>query len=104
MILSIEGEINAKKLCNIKELNKIDEVYSSNSCRAIGTAKYIAEKNNLKIKIDNRINERKLGINTINDLPKEFQHKSLCDSNLKLESGESLNEVNERFSNFLNEI
>ncbi len=57
MILSIEGEENAKILCEIDELKGIN-IYSSNSARAIGTAKYIAEMNNVKIKIDNRINGR----------------------------------------------
>ena len=45
MILSPQGEENAKKLCNVDELKNIDELYSSNSSRAIETAKYLAEVN-----------------------------------------------------------
>ena len=58
MILSSQGEENAKKLCNVNELKDINEIYASNSSRAIETAKYLAENNNLKIKLDNRINAR----------------------------------------------
>jgi broad specificity phosphatase PhoE len=42
MILSVEGEEKAKKLCDIKELKNIKNIYSSNSFRAIGTAKYLS--------------------------------------------------------------
>lgn len=49
-----QHEENAKKLCNINELNGIYEIYASNSSRAIETAKYLAESNNLKIKLDKK--------------------------------------------------
>lgn len=104
MILSPEGEENARKLCELDELKDIDEIYSSDSFRAIGTAKYIAEKNNLKIKLDSRINERNLGISKINDMPSDFSFSSFFDKDLKMPNGESLNEVDVRFKSFLNEI
>jgi 2,3-bisphosphoglycerate-dependent phosphoglycerate mutase len=104
MILSVEGEENAKKLCNIDCLLNIDAVYASNSFRAIGTAKYIAEANNLNITIDDRINERNMGINKISDLPEDYNSKSLIDKNYKLDRGESLNELDQRVEEFMNEI
>ena len=52
MILSPKGEENAKRLCNVEELRNISELYSSNSSRAIETAKYLSELNNLKIVMD----------------------------------------------------
>lgn len=104
MILSSEGEEKAKKLCNIKELKDADEIYSSNSFRAIATAKYIAEKNNKKIKLDDRINERKLGVKYINQLPSDFTDHSFKNKNYKINNGETLNEVDLRFNNFINEI
>jgi len=104
MILSKDGEINAEKLCNIKELEGIKTIYASDSYRAIGTAKYIAELNKTKVKLDSRINERVLGIKKITDLPEGFSQKSFEDRNLKMENGESLNEVNKRFSDFINEL
>lgn len=104
MILSSEGENNAKKLCELDELKNIDEIYSSDSFRAIGTAKYIAEINNIKIKLDNRINERNLGIKTINDLPVNFSQDSFNNKELKILNGESLNEVDNRFNSFIKDI
>ena len=101
MILSSEGESNAKRLCELDELKNIDEIYSSDSFRAIGTAKYIAELNNLKIKLDSRINERNLGINTINDLPQNFSQDSFNNKELKMPIGESLKEVDNRFISFI---
>ena len=84
MILSVKGEENAKKLCEIEELKKIDEVYSSNSARAIGTAKYLAELNNKSIKLDERINEREFGVDYIEELPDNYTKKSFDDKNFKL--------------------
>lgn len=60
IILSIEGERKAKELSKREELKNIDVLYSSNYVRAIATAKYIANKNNLNINIDDRLGERKL--------------------------------------------
>ena len=104
MILSVEGEENAKKLCSIKELQNISEVYASNSFRAISTAKYVSESNGLKIKLDDRINEREFGVNCLRELPAQFTKKSFEDNNFKTEKGESLNDLNKRFNNFINEI
>ncbi len=81
MILSPKGEENAKKLCNVEELKNISEIYSSNSSRAIETAKYLSELNNLKIKLDDRINER------------DFELKQFNDENYKVGYGESQKEV-----------
>lgn len=104
MILSVEGEENAKKLCSIKELQNISEVYASNSFRAISTAKYVSESNGLKIKLDERINEREFGVNCLRELPAQFTKKSFEDNSFKTEKGESLNDLNKRFNNFINEI
>ncbi len=104
MILSSEGEENAKKLCNLQDMNNLDVVYSADSYRAIGTAKYVAELNNLKIKLDNRINERNLGVNTISELPENQTYESFINKDYKFGSGESLNEVDSRFNSFIDEI
>lgn len=104
MILSVEGEEKAKKLCDIEEINDFDEIYSSNSFRAIGTAKYIAELNNKKIILDDRINERELGVKFISELPNDYTEHSFNDKNYKIVNGESLNEVDLRFNDFIDEI
>ena len=60
IILSVEGEAEANNLSKNKELEDISEVWSSTYVRAIETAKYIAERNSLKINIDSSLNERRL--------------------------------------------
>lgn len=60
IILSVEGEAEAKNLSQNKELGDISEVWSSSYVRAISSAKYIAERNSLKINIDSSLNERRL--------------------------------------------
>ena len=104
MILSIEGEEKAKKLCRVDELKDLDEIYSADSYRAIGTAKYVADMNNKRIILDNRINERDLGIERVDELPDNFSVDSFNNKDLKFKSGESLNEVDKRFNSFLKEI
>ena len=104
MILSSEGEEKAKKLCDIEEFKDIDAIYSADSFRAIGTAKYVAEMNSLKIRLDKRINERNLGVNTISELPENFSKDSFDNKELKYKNGESLNEVDNRFNSFINEV
>jgi len=104
MILSVKGEENAKKLCNVEELKNIDDIYASDSFRAIGTAKYISEQNDLKIKLDSRINERDFGVERIADLPDNFNKLSFDNKNFKINKGESLNNVDNRFKSFINDI
>jgi len=104
MILSVEGEKKAEKLCEIEELKNIDDIYSSNSFRAIATAKYLAENNNTKIKLDDRINEREFGCKYLNQLPPDFTKKSFDNKNYKFLDGESLNEMDSRLNDFINEI
>ena len=104
MILSVEGEEKAKKLCDIKELKNIKNIYSSNSFRAIGTAKYLSELNNTKIKLDDRINERNLGVKYISDLPDDYTKHLFNDKNFKVYDGETLNDVDSRFNDFIKDI
>ena len=104
MILSPQGEENAKRLCNVEELKGINEIYASNSSRAIETAKYLAENNNLKIKLDERINEREFGVKYIKDLPADFTKLSFENKDFKVNDGESLNEVDERFKSFIRNL
>lgn len=104
MILSPLGEEKAKELCNIEELKNINEVYSSNSSRAIETAKYLAESNNVKIKLDDRINEREFGVLYLKDLPNDFNKLSFDDKTYKIGDGESLDDVDNRFKSFISEL
>ena len=60
--------------------------------------------NNVKIKIDNRINEREFGIEYLSDLPKDFTEHSFIDKNFKIKYGESLNDMDNRFNEFISDI
>lgn len=104
MILSSVGEEKARNLISIKELHNIKKIYSSDSARAIGTAKYLAEFNDTKIIIDKRINERDFGIEYLSDLPDNFVLNQFLNKDLKYKNGESLSEVSKRFENFINEF
>ena len=104
MILSVEGEKRAEKLCEIAELNNVERIFASDSVRAIASAKYLAEKNNIKIELDERINERIFGIERLNELPKDFNKLSFDDKNYKMKNGESFNDVDKRFIDFINDL
>lgn len=60
IVLSVEGEKKAEEISNLDILKNIEELWSSNYVRTISTAKYIADKNNININIDESFNERKL--------------------------------------------
>ena len=102
--LSIEGEKIAGEIANKKEFENIDVLFSSNYVRAIQTAKYIAEKNNLEIYIVSDLGERKFGINDWSELPSDFERKQFLDENYKIGNGESRKEVCERMLEFINYI
>lgn len=95
-ILSLDGEKMAKESFDSDIFNNIDCVYSSNYIRAISTAKYVSEKNNLKINIIDDLGERKFGISSWDELPKDFERKQFLDENYKIGDGESQKEVRNR--------
>ena len=102
-ILSVEGERRAEILSKEPELSNIDKVYTSKCVRALQTAKYLMERNNLPAIIDERLDERRVGI------PNEGKHpdwfvKQYKDKDFKTENGESQNEVVERLNEVINEI
>ena len=103
IILSSEGEERAKILCNTKELDNIDAIYTSNCVRTLQTAKYLLERHNLKVKIDDRLDERRAGKPNDKDVPDWFL-KQYFDANYKTEGGESQLDVQNRMSEVINEI
>lgn len=60
IVLSVKGEKKAEESSKLEELKNIDILWCSNYVRAISTAKYIAEENDIPIKIDENLGERKL--------------------------------------------
>jgi len=100
--LSKEGEKLAKLLAEKLFKNNIDEIYSSTYERAISTAKYIAQLNNINININKNFNERKLG--TTKNVDKSFWITQLYEDNAKQKNGESQKEVRTRMLNELIKI
>ncbi|MBQ3408729.1 MAG: histidine phosphatase family protein [Clostridia bacterium] len=96
IILSVTGEKRAELLSNEPELQNIDVVYASNCVRTLETAKYMVEKQNLKVNIDERFDERRLGSDNSKKYPNWFELE-LTDENFKTEGGESQVDVRARF-------
>ena len=94
--LSVSGEEKAKKLSQCDELINIDMIYSSHYVRTIATAKYIGERNNLKLNIDYRFGERRFGINDFKELPRDYFTRQIEDRSYKINGGECFNEVRDR--------
>lgn len=103
-VLSVYGEKLALEISERKELQNIDVIYSSHYVRAMCTAKYIAENNNIKLNVDERLGERKFGVNDISELPSDFFEEQFRNWDYKLEKGESANEVSKRMNEVLLEI
>lgn len=102
--LSTVGEKLAEKLSENEEFKNIDVVWSSDYVRAMSTAKYFAEKNNLKVNISDKFGERVHGIDSWSELPENFELKQFNDFNYKLENGESINDTKNRMYNALNKV
>lgn len=103
IVLSVEGEKRAEILSNEEELQNLDKVYTSNCVRTLQTAKYILEKQNLKANIDERFDERRVGVPNDKTV-KEWFVRQYIDENYKTEGGESQKEVRERFTEAITEI
>lgn len=103
-ILSVRGEEKAKLMSEKEELKNIDILYSSHYVRAMSTAKYIAENNNIKLNVEERLGERKFGVTDLSEMPEDFFERQFTNWDYKLENGESLNEVKLRITDAFNEI
>lgn len=102
--LSVDGERLAKEISENKELQNIDVIYSSHYVRTMCTAKYIAENNQIKLNVDERLGERKFGVNNMSELPEAFFEEQFRNWDYKLKNGESANEVSKRMNNVIKEI
>lgn len=103
IILSSEGEKRAKLLSEKEELKNIDVVYASNCVRTLQTAKYIIEKQNLSVTIDDRLDERRVGIPNDDIYPDWFE-RQYKDENFKTVGGESQKDVRNRMDEAITEI
>lgn len=103
IILSVEGEKRAQILSEEKELQNIDVVYTSNCVRTLQTAKYLMERQNLKVNIDERFDERRVGKDNTITHPDWFK-KQYFDEDYKTKGGESQREVKKRFESAFLEV
>ena len=104
LILSPEGEEKALELSKHLELQNIDEIWASNYVRAISTAKYISDNNNIKLNISSSFDERHYGV-WDNDVDKEeFWINQFINKNLKHINGESQVDVQSRMHLKIEEI
>ena len=102
-ILSVEGEKRAELLSKEKELSNINKIYTSKCVRTLQTAKYLMERLNLPATIDERLDERRVGIRNDGKHPDWFV-KQYKDKDFKTEQGESQNEVVARMNEVISEI
>lgn len=100
-VLSLKGEKQAFELSKKDIFKNIDSVYSSKYVRAIETAKYIASENNIPILIDERVGERKLGVE---EKSKEFWLEQMYNENIKAIGGENQKEVRKRMIESIEDI
>ena len=102
-ILSVEGEERAKRLADIQELLSVDKVYVSKCVRTLQTAKYLLEKLNQPAIIDERLDERRVGLPNDQMYPDWFV-KQYKEFDFKTEQGESQRDVLARMDEVINEI
>ena len=103
IILSTKGERRAEALASLEELNNLDAVYTSNCVRTLSTAKYLLEKQNLDVTIDDRFDERRVGVFNSDSVP-DWYERQYYDMDYKTVGGESQRDVRKRFGEAFDEI
>ncbi len=101
--LSIDGEKEAQNLVLQDGFQEINVIYSSGYASAISTAKYVAEKLELDINVDNKLNERKIGLLEDKTL-RFFKNNQEHDFNYRLSGGESINGTRSRITSVISDI
>lgn len=101
--LSVNGENLAKTIALNEEFKDVSLIYSSLASSSLGTAKYLAERLNKKILVDEKLNDCRIG-NLGNKNLKMVKFMQNHDFNIKLTNGESLEEVGSRIEKVINKI
>lgn len=102
-ILSVIGEKRAELLCSKNIFDNVDVIYASNMVRSIATAKYLSTRLNKHINIDERLNERRYGIQNSDNFEDWYERQYLY-SDFKTVGGESQEDVRNRMLDVLSEI
>ena len=103
VILDIKGEKMAEEMSKKEEFKNLDVIYSSNCVRALQTAKYFYEPQNIKPIIDDRFDERRVGISNEKEYP-DWYFRQFEDKDFKTIGGESVNECFKRFNEAFKEV
>ena len=101
--LSVAGETLARDISLLQDFNDTTLIYSSLFSSSLASAKYLAERINKKIIIEEMLNDCKtgdLGTKSLSMVRFMQEH----DFNIKLNNGESLNEVGQRIETVINKI
>lgn len=101
-MLSVEGEKRAEILSKHSVFDNVEVIYASNMVRSMQTAKYLSTRLNLKINIDERLNERRIGKNS--GMYNDWYQRQYKNIDFKTEGGESQREVATRMNDAINEI
>ncbi len=101
--LSSKGERISNKISESKEFQNIEKIYSSFYSSAISSAKYLSEKLEININMDDRLNDCKVGSLGSKNMK---MVKGLQDHEFtyKLPNGESLIDVGTRINNFIQNV
>jgi len=98
--LSYDGERIAKKIAEMNEFQNVEKIYSSFHSSAISTAKYLSNKLELEINLDERLNDCKVGILGSKNM-KMVKGMQDHEFTYKLPNGESLSDVGNRLNNYI---
>ncbi|MBR1413330.1 MAG: histidine phosphatase family protein [Bacilli bacterium] len=101
-ILSVDGIENSKTIADLKCLENVEMILSSNYVSAMETSRYLANKLNLDIEVTKIFGERKVG--TLNENMSLFREMQEHNFDYKLENGESLNDCRYRLLKMINKL
>ena len=101
--LSRKGECVAKQCSTRKEFESIEKIYSSFYSSAISSAKYLSEKLEMNIYMDETLNDCKVG-NLGNKNMKMVKGLQDHEFSYKLLNGESLLDVGNRLNGFVQNV
>lgn len=100
-VLSAKGEEEAKQFSLKEEIKQIKVLWTSNAVRAISTAKYISDTNNINLNINEEFKERIIGDKEGNV---NYFKEQIEKEDYKYNNGESRKDVQTRMYNSLNKI
>lgn len=100
--LTVNGEKVALTIAKKKSLLDVDLIYSTTYFSGVNSAKYLADKLDLDLILDKRLDDRKVGDLTDNNL--NLRNLQEHDFDYKLIDGESVNDVKSRMTDITKEI